>query len=1692
MSSAVPELETTSDTPRYVVGIGASAGGLEALEQLFDALPDVDTGLAFVVVQHLSPDYKSLMAEILGKHTRLPIKEATHQVAVLADHVYLIPPGKTITIANGLLLLTDKVQPRGLSLPIDIFFHSLAEDLRERAIAVILSGTGSDGTRGIRTIKEHDGMVVVQTSDSAKFDGMPRSAIATGLADLILPPDEIPEGLLRYVSHPQIQHTEHTQPPKPHYDEDNILGNIISIIHDQTDVDFSQYKPATVLRRIERRAGLRQCRDAAEYLRLLQGSPSEQRILYKELLIGVTKFFRDPEAYEQLASKVLPAIFASHGNEEQLRIWVTACSTGEEAYSLAILFDEERSRLNSRVEVKIFATDIDQDAIDFAADGSYPESLVADITSERLSRYFNKIEHEGRYKVTPGLRKMVVFAQHDLTKSPPFNRLNLISCRNLFIYLEPKVQERILHLFHFALLDEGYLFLGESESIADGNPMFSTIDRHHKLYQTRSGIRPTLPRWREGLTLRPIEHAVPPPIASGPLISRQMGDYVHRVLLERFLPPCVLINDNFDILYISEGAAPYLRMRGLPDYNLPRLLPDRLATFVRSAVSNALKHDKNVVFKAFPNSGDNGESSINLHVEPIVRKHSSGRMLLVRFEPVNLAPSNGESQEEPMEVDSDFRSHLDELERELAYTRETLQATIEELETSNEELQSTNEELLAANEELQSTNEELQAVNEELITVNSEHQHKIKEEVELNETYSNLLRATGVGVLFLDQHLTIRRFTPAIREEMHLKEGDIGRPFEDIRHHLNHPDLKGIFNRVMLDNAPQNIEITSDQGAVYLVKIAPYRLSDGTVDGVVLSLIDISELRHAEEARQIADERLLLATAAACIGVWEWVPGSNTLFWDAQMYSLYRIDEAKGSISYLRWHQSIHPDDVALLEHALRDTALGRQPVLDTQVRILWPDDSIHYLRLHARLRQSQEGQAASLIGVCWDITDTQELDRLFKSTQHLARVGGWEYDVTSGRVLLTDEVYRIYEQPIGSIEEIGQLLDTTHPEDRPLIDHALQQAEKHGQIWDIEYRIITGHNTVSWVRSYGEAIHVEGHRPKLRGLLQDVQQRKQLELEQKGREQDILRMLEDSPVPKLVVAPNNRIEYVNAAFQRLFGYSDKQLDTMQTLWQTLTADSQTQEAYNLQWRNNLAEIAKQGMAPPLELKLFNHDGTPLYLRLHSVRLANGSSLSEFIDLSSNHRTEEALRNAQLSAEAASRTKSLFLTNMSHELRTPLNAILGFAQLLERDEQLSQEHHEAVNTILSSGTLLLNLINDILDLSKIEAGRLDLEMNPFDLKLTVTRIVEMFNQRMRQKGLAFRHRFIGQLPRVVNGDEKRIQEICINLIGNALKFTDQGEVRFEVSYANNELNISVSDTGIGIPQDRLRAIFEPFTQEGDDRYRRQGTGLGLAITRQLAEQMGGRLDVVSNEGQGSRFEVFLPLSSVDQEGEEGPAYTSGYRRIDGKDEPVQILVVDDIEANRELMRAMLEPLGFTLHMADSGERAIAMVEKLNPDLVLMDLVMPGLNGLEATRRIHRLPERRELPIIAVSARAFPEDKRASLTSGCVTHISKPVHEQALFSVMADFLPIEWLHIQEPGPEEEHSAVGAAQELAEFSPEILDDTLRQQLHEAIISGSQQRIRQVLASVAQQHPDLITPMSLLFREYEYDTVLNWLDD
>lgn len=845
-----------------IVGIGASAGGLEAFKTFFSELPDAP-GMAFVIVQHLDPTHKSLMVDLLKKYTKMQISEVKNHTEVLKDHVYIIPPNKDMAIFNGILHIMEPSLPRGFRKPIDFFQRSLANDQGVRAVGIILSGTGTEGTMGLKDIKGHGGLTIVQDPETAQYDGMPRNVITAGVQDFILPIKEIPKLLIKYSKNRNLKPIEK---PVETVKTKDLLEKIFILLRNETSCNFGDYKDSTVIRRVEKRMAINQISKLEDYIKYLQKNTEEVIKLFNELLIGVTSFFRDKEPFEILKKEVVPKIIEKKSNGDTIRIWIPGCSTGEEVYSIAIIFDEVISKQKKNLKVQIFASDIDENAIRIGRLGVYPDTIITDVEKDRLRSYFF-VEGQN-YRIKKEIRDQIIFAEHNLMKDPPFSKLDMISCRNLLIYLNIEAQKKVFSIFHYALINEGVLFLGSSESLGEYADAFEVIDRKNKFFKRKNLQPDKMPQ---------LSYNFQDPLptikaASAPIIKKVQQDNLaiitERLLLSNYAPACTIIDNIGDAVYFSGNTGKYLQPSpGEASLNIVDMAREGLKTALRTIISKARKSKKLEVTTNVNVKTNGNFQTIKLTTRPLNQSLNDNGYLMVIFEDIETST---EKPAKVKKVEPENISEVNALQQELDTTKEYLRSTIEQLEVSNEELKSSNEELQSSNEELQSTNEELetskeelQSVNEEIVTVNTELQGKIDELAQAYDDMNNLLASTEIGTIFLDDKLKIKRFTPSMSKIINLIQNDIGRPIEHLSSNLNYDTLVADVKNVLAKLTPFKTPVKSHDGIWYQMQIMPYRTAQNVIEGVVITFVDITtEKTLAEELNNIKEnyEHLLEST----------------------------------------------------------------------------------------------------------------------------------------------------------------------------------------------------------------------------------------------------------------------------------------------------------------------------------------------------------------------------------------------------------------------------------------------------------------------------------------------------------------------------------------------------------------------------------------------------------------------------------------------------------------------------------------------------------------------------------------------------------------------------------------------------------------------------------------------------------------
>jgi len=1448
-----------------VVAIGASAGALEALKKFFKAMP-MQSGMAFVVIVHLDPEHVSHLPELLGHYTGMGVAQALDGERVAADHVYLIPPNTLLSLENGCLRLEAAVARPRIPMPIDHFLRSLAENQQERAVAILLSGTGSDGTLGLKEVKAVGGLVMAQQPDTAEYGGMPRSAIATGMVDVVSPVEAMPKALLDYVEHTELRGDPQPATADPQPEQ---LHELLALLRLRGGYDFRCYKKAMLLRRVRRRMGLNQIATLADYCRHLRDSPTELKSLAQDLLISVTAFFREPQAWEVLAAEVVPALVAAKPQDAAIRVWVAGCATGEEAYSIGMLFLERMDAHPRNGKIQVFATDIDKPALETARAGLYPESIAASFPPQRLARFFSKTD--AGYQVKKDLREIVTFAPQNLVTDAPFSHLDLVSCRNLLIYLEPELQQKVIGLFHFSLNPGGYLFLGKSETIGQQRGLFDLVSKPWRIYRRNEAARPgrvdlPLMAGYRADTPEPWPKQHPRPAAGG------YGAWVGNLLLQRYAPATVLVNRDYQVLYFFGQTDDYLAQpAGDPTDDLLALAREGLRLKLRTGIHQALGESREVAVLAEVARG--GESwPAQVTVTPVDDPRQGGAGLCL----VSFRPAEPECAQAPAPCALEDADAMNHLERELARVKHELESAIQDLEASNEELKVSNEEALSMNEELQSTNEELetskeemQSLNEELTTVNTQLEEKIVELESNNNDLGNLLASTHLATLFLDRRFHIKRFTPACTRLFNLIPSDINRPITDIAGQCADAGMIAEARRVLDTLEPSQQEVSTTDGEWYLRRVLPYRTQDDHIEGVVVTFADITPIKRATLGLQ----RLAAVARDSNDAIILFDFSGHLLAWNRAAEAMYGYGEA----------EALQLNIDALVSSELRPA----QRELVERVR---------------------HGEAIK----------SYEIQRVAK--------GGRRIEVWLTVSLLRDEAGA--PMAIATTER-----DVTEK----------NRAEQASRERESRFRQLAEANVI------GVVIAADGHD----GILN-----------------------------------------ANDAFLELIGRTREELSAGRLRWTDLVPS----EHLSLD-RQAMADLQSQGICPPYETEYLRQDGTRVPVLTGCARTqAPGEYICFAIDLSVSKRLEAALREHTETLTEVNRRKDEFLAMLAHELRNPLAAVLNAAQVLEgQGGKDPQRVSWAGAMIKRQAGHLAHIIDDLLDIARIDRGQINLEQAPIDLRPIVAQMVESARLSTDTRRLALA---LPDEPLWANADANRLTQVVGNLVDNAIKYSQEGG-RIDVSLAleNDEAVLRVHDTGIGMDAAMLANAFELFSQAERPLDRASGgLGLGLALVKRLVELHGGRVEASSaGSNQGSEFTVRLPALPP---GADLPPAPAAQRPGPDLTPSRHILIAEDNVHVARSFAFLLENLGHQVTVADSGPAALQAAQGFIPDAAFLDIGLPGMDGYELARRLRLDPRFGKLKLVALSGYATEEDKQRCRQAGFDQHLAKPVNIEDIEAILA--------------------------------------------------------------------------------------------
>ena len=1524
-TNANPEITS----PFTVVAIGASAGGLEAITQLLQNLSPT-TGMAYIYVQHLSPDHKSMLTPILSKVTKMKVQDIDDMEKMEPDNFYVIPHNKEIEVVDGHIKLLPRLKNRTSNLSIDVLFSSLAETHKENVIGVVLSGSASDGTRGLKEIKLAGGITFAQ-DDSAKFSSMPNSAIAEGVVDFVLSPKEIATELGWMSKHPLIKRNVVKPTPEDAIENSNPdLMIILQLLHKRKNVDFSHYKMNTIKRRMLRRMLIHKIRTIDQYAKFLDEKNNEVDVLYQDLLINVTEFFRDSEAFTLLKKTILPRLLKSKTQRDTLRIWVAACATGEEVYSIAMSLLEIQQNNTVNIPFQIFASDLSAEAIAVARTGEYSENQLKNISPKRLQQFFTK--SKDKYRISKSLRDVCVFAQHNILNDPPFSRMDFISCRNFLIYLDTVAQKKAIGTFHYALNDGGYLMLGKSETIGNSVQLFTILNKKFKFYTRKKNsgshrnpdittritqVEPSDVNVRATLTPKKM------PVSA----NANLGNAFDAVLLAQYVPASVIINYELEILQFKGITTPYLQnSSGKASFNILKMAHPEITFELRNAIHHAIKTKQTIRKMGMEMNRDvakNIVQIVNIEVAPL-KVEEEEPLLIVVFTGQEIELSeNALLGTKNNSVGKDRR--IKKLEEELAVARADMGSITHDQEAANEELQSANEEIISSNEELQSLNEELEtskeeieSTNEELTTSNQELHARIQQIEELYTYYEGIIATVHEPVLILDKNIRIKSANKSFCKMFHVIEDDIlGVSLYKLgNNEWNIPSLRELLE----DIVPKNI-----------------RFQDFEVEHLFPVIGQKTMLLNAHRIiQQSQNEELIVLTIAD-------------------------ITEVKKLAIELEVKQKKELE--AQLEAEKRD----RKVIEDSNKR-------------YNLLLMNSPFAFAIMKGKDMVVTLANDsIKEMWGKGEEVEGKPIWE--------ILSEAKETIFPAILTNVFKTGI----------PYQDYeSFVQLKRNDKIEDAYFNFVyqpyyESDSTVSGVVVIANEVTLQ------------VNSKKQVEASEKN-----FRQLTELLPEKISNADTNgEVFYYNQTWSDYTGLSIAEL--ISNGWSKLVSPDKLPEI-GKKWKHSL----ETGELFEYEIQILDKNGNYKWHLCRSTAIKNengeitkwfgvATEIQEQID----HQIalENAKNNAEIKtlvAEEAVKSKQQFLSNMSHEIRTPMNAIIGFTNAILKTS-LNDAQKQFVSAIKTSGAALILLINDILDLAKIDARKMHFEQIQFNLNESISAMLELFEIKIREKNLKLVVKYDDKIPQMVMGDSLRLRQIILNLMSNAVKFTDQGKITLKISMVEeDEHNITIefelTDTGIGINANKLEVIFNIFEQADQNITTSYGgTGLGLAIVKQLVEAQGGNITVKSELHKGAKFSVIMPFKKVEVIKDILPEVEEKM-----KIEHVKVLVVEDVALNQLLIKIILMDFGFEFEIANNGKIAIEKLKEAEYDIILMDLQMPEMNGFETTVYIREVMNS-QIPIIALTADVTTMDAEKCLAMGMNDYISKPVNEKSLYTKIINSL-----------------------------------------------------------------------------------------
>ncbi|MEQ8765484.1 MAG: PAS domain S-box protein [Planctomycetota bacterium] len=1593
---------------RLIVGVGASAGGLEAFKRLLSVLPS-DQGMAFLLVQHLAPTHESHLAELLTPCTPMAVRDAQHGLEIAADSVYIIPPDTSLAVRQGMIELTKPTLHRGVRLPVDHLFHSLAREYGSRSVGIILSGAGSDGSSGIRDIKAAGGLTIAEDPEESGQPGMPQSAIDTGVIDLVVSISEIPQALQRFVSLPPGSLTEplgeelQEERSEEHSTlEATELNRLAALLEAQLDFDLRVYKLGTIERRVLRRMTLSGFEKMEPYLDHVRQDPSEQQALVRDLLISVTELYRDPESISALREMVIDPLVQQAAPGSTVRAWVPGCATGEEAFTIGIELLDAIVTQNKRIGVQIFATDVDQDALAYGRAGLYPLTISERVSPQKLQTYFQLLDGRG-YRVRPALRDLVSFAAHDLTKDPPFSRMHLVSCRNVLIYLTPEAQKLVLRSLHFALEPDGHLFLSTSESTGSQRDIFSTISKGHRIYRKLGASPPLLlAHSRTRLTGRGDSSGGS---GSGTAAARRKpseGDLARRAVLEALAPPTIVVSEDGSVLFSHGELGPYLQ---IPQGDSPRLelgaiLRPDIATRTRGVLYKCRRLQSLVTAISRP---DGEARSIRISARPAPGLGDSA--VILTFEEMN------DTHVEPAErSESPGREAvIEQIEKELQATREDLRNTVEELETSNEELRSSNEASMSMNEELQSTNEELEAtteelrsLNEELTTVNAQLREKVEQLEQAHDDLGNFLSSTQVATVFLDERLCIKRFTPAAEELLDLDHADTGRCVVDIARELLQNDLHSEAKAVLDEQSFRRRDLLTSTGRWIHRSVLPYRTESRRIQGVVVTFTDVTALRSANEELTAHSRRLELAWEVARGGIYEHrVPLDESTYHSEHWAQIlgYTRDELPAYDKFLKWlMEQVHPSDRDELDRAYNDFVAGRTEQCSVETRLRHRSGHWMWVRgVSKALERNPDNTVCHVLGMMIDITDIKQVEESLRESEMRFRemadglpILVWVHDETGDQQLVNHtfcEFFGVDRQEMKG----GRWQYLLHPDDVEAYAGEFFRCVREKRPFHAEARVKHAYGSWKWIESWARPRFTPaGGFKGFVGASADITDRRRIEDELRDSEERFRTLSDNIPQLAWMAQGDGWIFWYN---QRWFEYTGTTLEQMKGWgWRSVHHPDHVDRvvekvshhfATGEVWEDTFPIRGADG-----EFRWFLSRAIP-------IRDEEGKVVRWF---GTNTDVTEQLE-AERRLMDADRQKDEFLAMLGHELRNPLAAIRTASELLRQRSGTAASIAETQEILERQTTHMSKLIDGLLDVSRIICGKIKLDLGATDLGAICREVSSEVRSRIAQRDLELRIEIASE-PVWVEGDRVRLWQLVDNLLSNAVKYTpDGGEVSLSLERGRGEAVLQIRDTGVGIEPELLPHVFELFRQSEQSLDRSEGgLGLGLAFVKTIVELHHGTVTAHS-EGKGRGAELVVTLPTIQPPGQ------AKRQDLERSDRSRRILLIEDNRDAAVMLKFLLELAGHQVHIAANGQDGVNAARELRPDIVLCDLGLPdGMSGYDVATELQGDPATCDIHLVALSGYGRPEDKARCAEAGFDDHLTKPVDIQELEDLLAALPP----------------------------------------------------------------------------------------